>query len=244
VGPAPTALTCGPAGLQPAGFASDTKPGRDSTGVHMTDGYGSGQPPQSWPPPPIAYPSVPPPGASGPFPSEGGWAYQGPPQYHQGYQGGIPNQRRLAGYGSRLGAWLIDWLILGIVVLPILVVTHSIHHTHSTVIVNGLVSQQSGYHVSFPGAALQVVITLAYGSLLCGSKGGQTLGMMLVGTRAVDIANCGPIGFPRALGRAAFEYLMAFLLFVPWIIDMLFPIWDPQNQTLHDKVSRTVVVKV
>jgi uncharacterized RDD family membrane protein YckC len=31
---------------------------------------------------------------------------------------------------------------------------------------------------------------------------------------------------------------------VPWIVDMLFPIWDPMNQTLHDKVSGTVVVRV
>ncbi len=33
------------------------------------------------------------------------------------------------------------------------------------------------------------------------------------------------------------------LLFVPWVIDMLFPAWDAKRQTLHDKVSRTVVLK-
>ena len=40
------------------------------------------------------------------------------------------------------------------------------------------------------------------------------------------------------------KYLMAAFFFLPWIIDMLFPLWDPKNQTLHDKVTRTVVVKI
>ncbi len=29
----------------------------------------------------------------------------------------------------------------------------------------------------------------------------------------------------------------------PWVIDMVFPLWDPRRQTLHDKVTRTVVIK-
>jgi len=28
----------------------------------------------------------------------------------------------------------------------------------------------------------------------------------------------------------------------PWIIDMLFPLWDAQEQTLHDKVAGTIVI--
>jgi uncharacterized RDD family membrane protein YckC len=68
--------------------------------------------------------------------------------------------------------------------------------------------------------------------------------MMAVCVRAVSARDGAPIGFGRAVGRAAFEYLMAILLFIPWIVDMLFPLWDPRNQTLHDKVTDTVVVKV
>ena len=33
------------------------------------------------------------------------------------------------------------------------------------------------------------------------------------------------------------------LLFIPWVIDMLFPLWDPMRQCLHDKVSRTIVIQ-
>jgi uncharacterized RDD family membrane protein YckC len=68
--------------------------------------------------------------------------------------------------------------------------------------------------------------------------------MMIVGTRAVRLATGRPIGYGAALGRAAFEELMAAIFFVPWVVDVLFPLWDPMNQTLHDKVSGTIVVPV
>ena len=47
----------------------------------------------------------------------------------------------------------------------------------------------------------------------------------------------------RAFARALLEYVLALVLFIPWVIDMLFPLWDPMNQTLHDKATRTVVIK-
>ncbi|HEY5244033.1 MAG TPA: RDD family protein, partial [Acidimicrobiales bacterium] len=78
---------------------------------------------------------------------------------------------------------------------------------------------------------------------MCGSARGQTVGVMAVSARAVDERTGGPIGFGRALGRALFEWLMVIVIFIPWIIDMLFPAWDQRRQTLHDKVTRTVVVK-
>jgi uncharacterized RDD family membrane protein YckC len=149
----------------------------------------------------------------------------------------------LANYGVRLGGWLIDWVLLLIVSIPVLIVTHSVHRYTAVVLSNGDVSRQRGFHVGIGGISLQAVIVIAYGSILCGSIRGQTVGMMLVGSRCIDEQRGGPIGFPRALGRAAFEYLLAIVFLIPWIIDMLFPIWDPKSQTLHDKVTRTVVVK-
>ncbi len=172
-------------------------------------------------------------------PYPGGGSYQWTPVP----PGGGVQRPALANYGVRLGGWLIDWVLLLIVSIPILIVTHSIHHYSSVVLSNGTVIGQRGYHVGFGGIALQGVIVIAYGSILCGSTRGQTVGMMLVGSRCIDEQRGGPIGFPRALGRAAFEYLLAIVLLIPWIVDMLFPIWDPKNQTLHDKVTRTVVVK-
>jgi uncharacterized RDD family membrane protein YckC len=32
--------------------------------------------------------------------------------------------------------------------------------------------------------------------------------------------------------------------YLPGLIDVLFPLWDPKRQTLHDKAVGSVVVKV
>jgi len=151
-----------------------------------------------------------------------------------------------ATYGSRVGGWLIDFVILGIVgyllglifdaghIARVNITTHTLTHGTTVTHVN---------HFSALGPVIQVVIVLLYGAIMCGSRRGQTVGMMAVGARAVDRDTGGPIGFGRALGRGAMEYLLFVLLFIPWIIDMLFPAWDRRSQTLHDKVSKTVVVK-
>jgi uncharacterized RDD family membrane protein YckC len=150
----------------------------------------------------------------------------------------------LVSYGRRLGGWLIDWLLVGVVSSIIIAVTGVYNRTTTTTtFTNGSSSHVTSVHFGGPGVLIQVGIALAYGTLLCGSKRGQTVGMMAVGVRAVDIRSGESIGFARALWRAFFEYLMAAVLFIPWVIDMLFPLWDPMRQCLHDKVSRTIVIQ-
>ena len=224
-----------------------------------------GQGPPSAPPP--SYPPGPQPGPSGPvppapnpslpsYPSAGGSAPPPPPGYPPpgayGGQGGYTaspgyfNQSPYASYGARLGGWLIDWVILAVVGFAISAVFNAGRIAtitfHTTTTVNGTTTRHVG-HFSILAPILQIIIVLLYGALLCGSARGQTVGMMAVGARAVDRDAYTPIGFGRALGRAAFEYLLFILFFVPWVIDMLFPAWDGLRQTLHDKVTRTVVVK-
>lgn len=218
----------------------------------MTDGYGTDQPPESVPEDLSGYPAPPPP----PPPPPGSFGV--PPYLQQpggGFQMPYPTSpppppyfgtgsKPLANYGYRLGGWLIDWVLLLIISVPVLLVTHSIHH-YNTYLTNDNGSvHQWGYNVGAGGYALWAVIVIVYGTVLCGSSRGQTVGMMLVGTRVIDETSGGAIGVPRAFGRAAFEYLMAAVFFIPWVIDMLFPLWDSKNQTLHDKVTRAVVVKL
>jgi uncharacterized RDD family membrane protein YckC len=149
----------------------------------------------------------------------------------------------LVSYGRRLGGWLIDWLIVGVVSTIVIAATGTYHHTNTTTSFNGSTSHTVGFHIGGPGILIQAGIALVYGMVLCGSKRGQTVGMMAVGVRAVDIRSGESIGYARALWRAFFEYLMAAVLLIPWVIDMLFPLWDPMRQCLHDKVSRTIVIQ-
>jgi uncharacterized RDD family membrane protein YckC len=149
----------------------------------------------------------------------------------------------LVSYGRRLGGWLIDWLLVGVVSSIIIAVTGVYNRTTTTTTFNGSSSHVTSVHFGGPGILIQVGIALAYGTLLCGSKRGQTVGMMVMGVRAVDIGSGESIGYLRALWRAFFEYLMAAVFLIPWVIDMLFPLWDPMRQCLHDKVSRTIVIQ-
>jgi uncharacterized RDD family membrane protein YckC len=67
--------------------------------------------------------------------------------------------------------------------------------------------------------------------------------------RAVRGGSLEPLGYGRAFGRALFAgflralELLSILLGVIWLVDMLFPLWDKQRQTLHDKVVGSVVLR-
>jgi uncharacterized RDD family membrane protein YckC len=84
-------------------------------------------------------------------------------------------------------------------------------------------------------------LSFLYQALMIGNKGG-TLGNMAVGTVVVDASSGAPASQAQSWKRAAME--TAFLLLgIPTLLDILWPLWDQQNQTLHDKVAGTVVVK-
>ena len=51
------------------------------------------------------------------------------------------------------------------------------------------------------------------------------------------------MGYGLALGRSLIAFVFGLTVIV-WIIDMLFPLWDPKRQTLHDKIVGTVVLRV
>ena len=151
-----------------------------------------------------------------------------------------------ASFGARLGGWLIDFVILFVVLIILSAIFSAARIARTTFRFHSTANHVTTTHIAH-GSVLTlpvwVVLVILYGAIFCGSARGQTIGMMAVGARAVDRDTGTPIGFGRALGRAAFEYLLFIVIVIPWIIDMLFPAWDGKRQTLHDKVSRTVVVK-
>lgn len=174
------------------------------------------QPPHQGPGGPGGYyypPGSPPPGGSG-LPPDG--AGRGTALY--------------AGYLARVGGLILDSILLSVVSLIYLLPDHAFRTTNSRV------------HLP-PGT---VVVTLLIGALYAGlmiGLRGQTLGMMAVRVRAVDATTGQLIGVWRAIGRDLLERLLGFLFFLPLVLDLLFPLWDPRRQTLHDKATNTVVVR-
>lgn len=199
-------------------------------------------PPTAPPPAPPSYPSAP----------SGGYPPPPPGRFPSSFPGaGYDNSQVVpyAGWGTRLGGYLIDVVIF----IPVLVVLYiAFRHTHALEV--HLMVRRNGGHTRRSLSLLSPVITavafVVYATILCGGARGQTVGMMAVGVRVVRDEAHDVLGYGRAFWRAFVEQFLRILgtvtliLGVLWLLDMLFPLWDSKKQTLHDKIVKTVVISV
>lgn len=140
----------------------------------------------------------------------------------------------LAGWWRRVGATFSDNLIL---LLPTLIV-YSLFAELDDLVIGALVAlaARGVYFVKF----------------LSGERG-QTLGNRVAASRVRDALTGRRITSLQAFRRWGFIAIYtAFILgphpvaqivfYVAVLSDCLFPLWDPRNQTLHDKFAGTIVV--
>ena len=179
---------------------------------------------------PKAPPYQPMPGPEGP---RGGWDQ--PIAAGPGWIG-LP----LASWGSRVGAAIIDALILtvpvvGLIVLVIVVAAGS----DVGAIVTGIVSTLA-----------YILVALFYAPVLMARQGdcnGQSWGKQLVGIRVVRDGG-EPVEFGWAFLREfvvktlLFGFIGGFFFYIPTAANYLWPLWDDQNRCLHDMVVSTHVV--
>jgi uncharacterized RDD family membrane protein YckC len=152
---------------------------------------------------------------------------------------GIP----YAQWGTRFGGYVIDFVIFFVVQV---VIGALVRHAH-VLTLRFRMTNQNGvvHHNTFSLLALLItaVLFIVYSTLFCGSARGQTVGMMAVGVRAVRSDTEGVLGYQKAFGRALLEQVLRPTV-IGWLLDGLWPLWDPRRQTLHDKASGTVVIRV
>jgi uncharacterized RDD family membrane protein YckC len=201
--------------------------------------------PQAPPPPPQGPPGYAPPapgpetapGYGGPVPP-GGW--QQPIARPESGWAGKP----LASWGSRLGAYLVDFLV---VVVPVVIL--------AVVIFGGAAGADSSVWAwigaSILYALLFAAVFLLYAPLLMmreGERNGQTLGKQLVGIRVVRDSG-EPFGFGWAalrevvLKQLAVGIASSIIPFIPWFLNYFWPLWDDENRALHDMGASTHVIK-
>jgi len=89
------------------------------------------------------------------------------------------------------------------------------------------------------GVVLQLLAAGAYFVVLEGGRRGQTLGKRLAGIRVADARSGGAIGSGRALVRHVGRYISGLALGLGY----LFMLWDPRQQTWHDKMAGSVVLR-
>lgn len=95
------------------------------------------------------------------------------------------------------------------------------------------------------GAGLTVLLLgNAFAMARAGERNGQTLGKQAMGLRVVRESG-EPITLAQAFWREGVGRILLIVLtfgFYP-LIDCLWPLWDDDRQTLHDKIAETRVVR-
>jgi len=201
-------------------------------------------PPANWSPPePSERQATPPPGAHGPWPAPPGT----PPTPSGASRPTGPADaagRPLSSWGRRGLALLLDVVVAGIgggVVAVAVTRPYAVSGTGS------------GYELRWHAGGLFAMFAflylgyVAYFAFLGGSRRGQTLGGMALGLAVRDASGEDQIGAARGLVRAlviAAFVIPSPLVFVPWLLDMLWPLRDPTRQAIHDRLARSVVVDV
>jgi uncharacterized RDD family membrane protein YckC len=179
------------------------------------------QAPPTAPPAPEAPPgyvgSAPPGGWEQPIAQQPGWV-------------GAP----LAGWWSRAGAYLLDSIFTGIV-----------SWVGLGLLIGG--SEVIGVILFLVG----LVVAFFYFPLTMmreGEHNGKSLGKQILGIR-VARDDGQSVTFGWALLRQfvviylLFQVVGGFLFGIPWLIDVLWPLWDDQNRALHDMIVKSHVFR-
>ncbi len=192
--------------VAPGGGAGGGAGGPDLT-KQTPPGYGS--PPGYGPPSGYGY------GAPGGYGTPGG----------QRAAGGAPV---LANWGTRVGAFLLDGLlVLGIMILSVVVgvVLSTISNVLGNLVIVG----------GYLGA-----IAFLFWQLVVQGRTGQTIGKKQLGIKLLREQDGQVVGGGLSVGRHFVHFLDA----LPFYLGFLWPLWDDKKQTFADKLLQTVVVKV
>ena len=135
-----------------------------------------------------------------------------------------------SGFWERVGAYIIDVIILGVIGLVIgLFIGQS----------RTIYTDSSFYTVYFSTSNLiSLVINWLYFAIQESSASQATIGKRALGLKVTSM-NGGRISFGQASGRFFGKILSAIIL----LIGFLMMLWDDKKQTLHDKLAGTLVVK-
>jgi uncharacterized RDD family membrane protein YckC len=153
-----------------------------------------------------------------------------------------------AGFGSRLGAFLIDIIVFALISAPASIPAQIFRSKSledcSTVngsieVVCGAKGVNTGYQALYWAFTL---LALVLGAAVYGFwvGRGQTPGMRVAHVKIVDSSTGHPIGTGRAVGR----YFARIISFIPCLLGFFWMLWDKNKQTWHDKMVRSYAIKV
>ena len=129
-----------------------------------------------------------------------------------------------AGFWQRAAAFLIDWLIVIVIVVPVMVLGFGVQQVSLDP------AEHSWDLLAFVAIAVAVIGFWRY----CGA----TPGKLAVGLKIVDAKT----GDAPSTGRLALRFLGYFVSALPLYLGFLWIALDRRKQGWHDKIARTVVI--
>jgi uncharacterized RDD family membrane protein YckC len=72
---------------------------------------------------------------------------------------------------------------------------------------------------------------------------GQSIGKRVQGIQLVRADTLQPVGFGMAVVRYLLGAVAFFLCFIPGVLDLLWPLWDPKRQRIVDKILSNAVIQ-
>ncbi len=140
---------------------------------------------------------------------------------------------RYAGWWRRAGALVLDTLLVWAVVAAVFGIALGI----------AVVDDVAGGILLILAIVFLFAGPIFYTIYWTGKEPGQTLGKRALGIRVRHVEHDRAIGYGASAGRYFITFLFG-IFQVPLLLDYLFPLWDGRNQTLHDKVANSIVVRV
>jgi uncharacterized RDD family membrane protein YckC len=137
-----------------------------------------------------------------------------------------------SGWWRRAGALLVDSLLVFVVIAIVFALAFLVAAFDETA--GGIL------------LILSIVFLFAgpiwYWIYFTGRAPGQTIGKKALGIRVRNADQDRPIGYGASAGRYLITVVFG-IFWIPSLIDYLWPLWDSRNQSLHDKVANSIVVR-
>ena len=153
--------------------------------------------------------------------------------------GSVEGELELAGRGARLGAAILDGLVLGI---PIMAIAAGLgmNMVGSVKTASDVEVFTNSGPMLFVQYGLPIILTTVYEGWMLSTFGGQTLGKKALGIKVV-MPDGSTITSGQAWGRGLSRALMQ-LTQILGLVDILF-IFSKSRTTLHDRIVKTRVVR-
>ena len=138
-----------------------------------------------------------------------------------------PPDVRYAGFWIRVGAALIDTVLITALVLPLLIVVYGTEHLGSRQLVAGTWDVL----INWVLPAVVIIVFWIYRS--------ATPGKMILKLKIIDAKTGGKISTGQCIGR----YFAYYVSIIPFMLGIIWVGFDDRKQGWHDKLAGTLVVR-